>query len=491
VGSNDAFVAGSFMPKLAHISDIHFGKTFDVDVWARVRNEIRQFQPDIIVASGDFSDHPDPMLLLAAKCELMDLCVDCGGRTQFFVVPGNHDVLDFGNVWRPGGAWWFERIMFCEIGDLRNSLQSGLRFKFGLNAETWQWARYMRWRRLRPKNWIWRNVYNGKCDGRLQSCEYHRAGKRWPTQNFHEQTLIACFNSNSRLGRFAFATGDVDGGQIVRLGIPSPPACPSCGTAREEVDVASSIMLRVAVLHHHALPIAVPAEALVGQQQEARLEPFLVLRNAGDLVHELQRQKFDLALHGHKHRPQFARVQLRADDSNSYPLLVLAGGSTAKNDELAPYNTLRLITANQSGRLKVETFEQGYPVEPKLFREPVALFKNRAFVRAIDRTGLRTEEFRADVWIDGVGHVRSSKRTINLRVMRDGVILDGIAINVAIPPHDTRLNLAVEAGFETTTELLWREPNKAKNATSPNSETPSGGHYWLAFHEPLNARSNR
>jgi predicted phosphodiesterase len=462
------------VPKIAHISDIHFGKTFDVDIWNRVRNEIRKFKPELIVASGDFSDHPDPLLLLAAKCELNDLCADCGADAELFVVPGNHDVLDFGNVWRPGGSWWFERVMFRNVEPLRKSFETGLQFKLGLNADTWHWANTFRWKRLRPKNWIWRNICQCKCDGRLQSCDYHRARRQWPTQNSHRQTLIACFNSNSSLGRFSFATGDIGGGQITRLGMSAPTAkCPSCSESKKFEDV-NSTMLRVAVLHHHALPIAVPTESLAGQGSEARLEPFLVLRNAGDFVRELQRQKFDLVLHGHKHRPQFAWVQLRADDPTSYPLLVLAGGSTAKKDELASYNTLRLIGTDQNGRLKVETYEQGRLMDGGRYREPMPIFKNRTFVRAMDRSGLKVEEYRADVKIDGVGHLQNTKVTTNLSVVRDSVTLEGLKISVAIPSHDTLLDPQVEELFRDVAKLFWRTDEKTKT-----------GYYWLQLNEQL------
>lgn len=470
------------VPKLAHISDIHFGETFDVDVWTRVRSEIKTFRPALIVASGDFSDHPDPLLLLAAKCELVDLCAECGPDTQFFVVPGNHDVLDSGNIWRPGGTWWFERVMFRNLNDLRNGLESSLGFKLGLNADTWHWAKFPRWKRLRPKNWIWLNVQRGKCDSRLQSCEYHRAGKRWPTQNLHNETLIACFNSNSSLGRFfAFATGDVGAGQITRLGTHSSVSCPNCGAATANVD---SVMLRVAVLHHHALPIAVPTLSLEGQAGEATLEPFLVLRNAGDLVHELQRQKFDIILHGHKHRPQFARVELHASDPNSYPLLVLAAGSTAKSDELAPYNTLRLITTAQNGCLSVETYEQGNPAETRRYLEPVPIFKTRALVRAMDRTGMMAEEYRNDIAIDGVGHLRSVKTTINLRIVGDNVTLEGIPIRAAIPSHDRLVDPQIEEPYREVGKLSWRQHHALKS-----EENPEGRYYWLAFNDPLSARS--
>jgi hypothetical protein len=118
------------------------------------------------------------------------------------------------------------------------------------------------------------------------------------------------------------------------------------------------------------------------------LESFLVLRNGGDLLHELQQQKFDLVLHGHKHRPQFARIELRVDDPEGYPLMVLAAGSTSKKDEDTSDNTLRLIKTEPNGRLIVETLEAGEPLTKEPYREPLSVLKRRAFSRAVERAGL-------------------------------------------------------------------------------------------------------
>ena len=86
------------MPKIAHISDIHFGKNFDVEVWKNVRKRIEEFNPDLLVVSGDLVDHPWPFPMLAVKVELLALCTSCPSKPELFVVPGNHDVRLWGNV---------------------------------------------------------------------------------------------------------------------------------------------------------------------------------------------------------------------------------------------------------------------------------------------------------------------------------------------------------------------------------------------------------
>jgi hypothetical protein len=222
------------MARIAHISDIHFGRSFHVDVWNRVKDEIVGLQPKTIIASGDFTDDPDPLLLLAAKSELQDLCKRCGEGTEFFVVPGNHDLLDLGNFLHPGSAKWFDRVMFHDTTSLRRNLESKLGFELGLNAETLRWAKFPRLRRMWPGNWLSVATWTDTCDGRLQSCDYRRAGKRWPTRSIHDRTLITCLNSNNpSLRQFVFATGTIGKNQIERI-MPSNllTACPAAGSRR-------------------------------------------------------------------------------------------------------------------------------------------------------------------------------------------------------------------------------------------------------------------
>jgi 3',5'-cyclic AMP phosphodiesterase CpdA len=477
------------MPRLAHISDIHFGKTFNVAVWNNVKQTLLGFKPTIIIASGDFTDSPDPLLLLAAKFELEDLCAGCGPNTQFFVVPGNHDVLDWGNIWHPGAASRFERIMFNDTSQVRSDLELGLGSKFGLNEKTLSWSRRPKISRLIPKSWFWSKT----CDGRLQSCDYRRGGSLWPSKSIHDQTLIACFNSNSWfLREFIFATGKVEGDQITRISSEIPNAvCPCCGPRQgiQPALAANGILLRVAVLHHHPLPIAVRNKSLNNQIVEAKLEPFLILKNGGDLILELQRQQFDLVLHGHKHRPQFARVELRADDPEDYPLLVLAGGSTAKSDEDSSDNTLRYIKTEQNGRLEIRTFAEGKLQKDRIYRESLQVLKRRTFIGATEHAKISAQELYSEAFIDGVGHLRGVDRTTGLRVRSKGETRDGMVINVTLPPHGKRLYIDLEdCRDRDRVTLCWRDSAGASHdLNDPN--LPPDGYCWLGITNPLDTDS--
>jgi DNA repair exonuclease SbcCD nuclease subunit len=477
------------MARIAHISDIHFGRTFNFELWNKTKEEIIGFHPGIIIASGDFTDDPDPLMLLAAKSELEDLCAACGPSTEFFIVPGNHDLLDVGNILHPGSAKWFDRVMFNDTRNLKKNLQPSVRSKFGLNEETLRWVTFPRLRRMHPHNWLWVETWTDKCDGRLQSCDYRRAGKRWPTHSIHDQTLISCIDSNNpALRQFVFATGIIARNQIERIGGSGlPEACPCCGARQNGAATDRGILLRIAVLHHHPMPIAVRDKSLDNQGAEARLEPFLILKNGGDLIHELQRQRFDLVLHGHKHRPQFARVELRADDPERYPILVLAGGSTAKRDEVPSDNTLRDIATEPNGRLKVRTFQQGNWQEERDYLEPLEVLKRRAFARAAERTKISAKAWISDLVIDGVGHLRSLDTTSELRVRHKDMTLPGIVSSVDLAPHDTRLDVQVEDSSGPVS-LCWRD-DQGKNYPLNDPNLPDDYFYWVDFQEPLRSGS--
>jgi predicted MPP superfamily phosphohydrolase len=450
------------MPRIAHISDIHFGRTFDFSVWRKVRAKIKAFNPNIIIASGDFTDDPHPFLLLAAKRELEKLSAECPLRPQFFAVPGNHDVLDAGNVWRPGAACWFDRIMFCDTTAFD------------------------------PRNSIWWNTRGSQCDRRMQSCARRKINMKWPTENECNETVVTCLNSNPfSLRAFAFATGEVGAAQVTGLegSAPSPnqQICSQCTTPGAVPARKPAIALRVAVLHHHPLPIAVPSKSIRERGGEAQLEPFLVLRNSGDFLHKLQQQRFDLVLHGHKHRPQFARIELQTKNVDRYPLLVLAGGSTAKDDEDSTDNTLRLICTRPNGRFVVDTYEEGVLNSRLHYKESLEDYRRRAFTRAAERAGMFATELRSTVTIDGVGHLRSQDETIDLQVPAGGETVDGLAINVLIPPHDTRVNIKLLNDGNGVASIEWRDTNA--NTYDITQEAPQHAYCWLHFTEPLEGKS--
>ncbi len=125
--------------------------------------------------------------------------------------------------------------------------------------------------------------------------------------------LIAGFNSNPP--RFEWnAAGKVDGLALQELENRFPDAA-AFGEA--------SPLFRIAVVHHHALPIV-----FVSTEREARLEErHMVFYNAGTFLWTLNRKGFHLVLHGHKHFASFQRVGHEFADRGRRELAVAGAGS--------------------------------------------------------------------------------------------------------------------------------------------------------------------
>lgn len=551
------------MPRIAHISDIHFGKTFDVEVWKNVRQRIEEFNPDLLVVSGDLVDHPWPFRLLAVKAELLNLCKRCRSEPELFVVPGNHDVTLWGNVrlrlwpWRLSPRWlqrimpewWFERIMFSDTQRAQDRIRAALGISVGLNEECKRFTWRRRFRRLIPEGSIRRNVKEDACDKRLQSRDWRSNGRRWPTENLHSRISIVCFDSNPAEG-FAFASGEVEQPQLTRLdhgrrserigpmGAPvstetvpppqpisedrgGPPKAsmgdntgtPLIGTSpppthepptlidsdrrtgdSRKVNGAAAVLLRIAVLHHHPLPIALSAESFPDRKRGSDLEPYLVLRNSGDLLRQLQQHKFDLVLHGHKHRSQFARLELNADGVDPYPLTVLGAGSTAKADEARANNTLRLIETEPNGRLVVRTIECGeaWGDDEEPYREELSKLKQRAFSRARELTKRTAALMRFENRIDPVGHVYITTEVRKLRLLRGAEAVNGFPFLIGLPAHGQRIDDLVQLypEFRDAMRVKWRAKDERLYDLDHIPENQHG-HYWIELKQILEPGSSR
>ncbi len=81
------------MRTIAHISDLHFGRT-DPDVVEGLAADLTARKPDVLVVSGDFTQRARPRQYEEAAAFLRRL------PTPQLVVPGNHDIPLFDVVRR-------------------------------------------------------------------------------------------------------------------------------------------------------------------------------------------------------------------------------------------------------------------------------------------------------------------------------------------------------------------------------------------------------
>lgn len=89
------------MRRIAHLSDLHFGRV-DARVVEALIDELNAYAPDLIVVSGDLTQHARRGEFTAARAFLDRLV------SPVFCVPGNHDITPYRLVERftdPFGRW--------------------------------------------------------------------------------------------------------------------------------------------------------------------------------------------------------------------------------------------------------------------------------------------------------------------------------------------------------------------------------------------------
>ncbi len=283
------------LTKIAHISDLHFKKStvFDKDGnLIALKNDLVEKKPDIIIVTGDLADNGPQRIkylrrgilsevLENVKAFLIELCnlSEIDPRYGLFVVPGNHDYRFWG--WLPNRAnrKVFDSV-FGEYLVSRPIPSLGILIcAFDSNVEN----RYSL------------NVSSGY----ISEKEIHSF--------FAEQ-----FNKWRDDKR---ADGET-------------PTIP--GFER---------LVKLAVLHHHPMPIAETQG-----RDLTRREELLLLKNAGVFMKEMARNGIDIILHGHRHYPGYSRAGFPIVDQNTMRYIgVLAAGSAGVSNAFYSYNVLTIF----------------------------------------------------------------------------------------------------------------------------------------------------
>ena len=395
---------------IAHLSDLHYqGTDFNAEQWLAVRNAIVRFDPAMIIVSGDLVDHPDEQLLTAAKQELVSLAQEAAA--QLFVVPGNHDLFRWGLDVRRGRSPLFDRI-FADMTLERAAAPATPAVVPIAASPGWKFWRW-RWRRVGPSA--------------APVPEPHLPPKalRLLRQPDGFPVLLALLDSNKN-ETIAFAGGSVNTDDLAVLD-------------QELERIEHVYLVRIAVIHHHVLPIAYTSGRVIGA------EPLMVLENAGTVLSKLARHRFDLVLHGHKHRQQFARIDFATEVAEGYPIAVASAGSAAlfeKNNTRA--NSFNLITIADHGGITVESVFYGDGVAPDrnspnsmqvhTYKEPIATAKRRAFVRARERHEIFCRERRTkyEITLNGDLHAEHTIKDLELCGTTD---IDRRRHNIIKPTH--------------------------------------------------------
>jgi predicted phosphodiesterase len=271
---------GNRTPSILHLSDLHFGREHAP---ARIPHFIEFLptvcSPDVIVASGDFCFNAEEKSFIRAKEFLLQTAALVSvPENRVFVVPGNHDIGRARHFLSPK---WARQNFDRHLG---------------------QFARLNEWLHFPDSNLSLYLFDSNAFD-------------------LVDRALSLPLGGASR----AFAGGKI--GRTALAGLRSQYSELLRGSSRHKLDT-----FKVAVLHHHVLPLPIIGEALLA-----------VTLDAGDLLSCLDACDFDLVLHGHQHHPFFAEVKfspLWSDGSGGAKqagLFVAGAGSLCKNEKNAAH----------------------------------------------------------------------------------------------------------------------------------------------------------
>ncbi|MBQ0917737.1 metallophosphoesterase [Hydrogenophaga aromaticivorans] len=374
--------------RILHVSDIHFGSTFDLSVWEYVAGLVKRERPDIVVCTGDIVDHGGLFMLACAKQEFEQLRLDTGVNFKLRTVPGNHDCGPWGNLKLPPFSWNYGLV-------------------FGDRAISTRWMpSYCRYRKKRHLyRWIFRlgatsALYAMAMLKLLQALVMGMDSSRQELMNEDDTdgVVFVYLDSNHQL---TLATGSVDIEEVTRLKAKM--------LNMRDLSGATSFAPRVALVHHHPLPIP---DARITEGLTS-FEPFLVLRNSGVLLRELNRCDVDLILHGHKHYSSFSRLGYSLDYKTEGEIAVLAAGSAGVTHAEQGRNSVNFIDVFRSGRMAYTTIffgaGAGKPVT-ELFRNShfvhgMEMHKMRMHRRAVERQGQWIRLLKHDARVDAGGDV--------------------------------------------------------------------------------------
>jgi 3',5'-cyclic AMP phosphodiesterase CpdA len=249
---------------ILHMSDVHLGndliirslirrrawwKYVDKNVTAGLGRAIRELNPDFVVLSGDIVNKPNEVTFQVAAKYLRDLFIAAGFdmKQRLFIIPGNHDVSFFPKK-RPDD---FRRLrLYREF----------LRVLFD---ESDIEARRQRFTHLDPE----------------------------------KKVIFVCLDSTLKdLAPLAESEIGISQREWVKDEIRR---------FKNELGHAYSSYVKIAIFHHHCVPIA---------GTSASGERFMQMLDAGDLLKLLDEEDFQVALHGHKHYPHVL-MRTRSDSS--------------------------------------------------------------------------------------------------------------------------------------------------------------------------------
>lgn len=347
--------------RLMHLSDLHLGNDL---VWRSLKalrswrcpakkevtrglaTAIRDLNPDYVILSGDIVNKPSSKIYREQADYLRALFKDAffDFERRLLIVPGNHD---------------------ASMLPVKNPEES---------------------KRLGPYRDFLKDLY-GESDVETRRIRYTRV-------DTGRKLIFACLDSTLK-SQAPLAEGEIGKSQLKWLR-------EKLAAINRQLGPEANEYTRVAVLHHHVVPI----KGAGGAE-----ERFMQLVDAGDLLPILDEFRFHFVLHGHKHVPHIFQ---RPRSDASFMSVIGAGTATCPivAEQHRQGNTFNLIDLwPDENRFRNVVYKANTEGEFKAARD-----EDRDYPFRLVHLGYSTARSRKIVTVesDGTTHIRMRREEIRL-----------------------------------------------------------------------------
>jgi hypothetical protein len=389
--------------RILHISDLHFGMRFDPASWKGLCDiAAERLKPNLVLITGDLVDSPHLFSLNRALRAVNQLEKDL--NCQVIIVPGNHDTRFIGIL----PIKWVNPFVL-----------------FVLSAAAWL-AFFLAPRPFAPAVWGYTAAFfTALFISRLVFADFGKKFERFilrPPACYSglgleiyafDSASQSLFGARGKVPKKLFV--DAQGNRI------KPKAAAGADGGPQGDGVAPATPYRIAILHHHPLPIP----------YDDASEPLMVVDNAGAFLSEVSKLGVRLVLHGHKHHRHFSRTTINAGGYDEHEVAVLSTGTPTRAGRAdGPEHHFNFLLLDGHGSMKFTPYvaKLGGTFEEQRTHdvEMPGLAEKRAFEGSALHYGLRCAANVVTIEITPDGDLDYRQEFHKFRVLTDAAACDGM-----------------------------------------------------------------
>lgn len=213
--------------------------------------------------------------------------------------------------------------------------------------------------------------------------------------------------------------------------------------------------LKIALLHHHPIPIASSDSGKLTSH-----DSLMLLANAGTFMREITALKVDIIMHGHKHHNHVSRIKYNVGGGDETEVTVISAGSGCIAKPKKQYNLIQISPSRVTLVSKIAEHEGGFMPGDPIDILPYDKIREIEYRSSLNCTkdDLSLGSVCKNIIISKYGDADISIFYRRAKIAKEGVVLDGInfaaktglGIIKEVQPNSTKLHMEYVEDKENT-----------------------------------------